>query len=71
MNAPPRRDPPPFMFAVEAVLGLMAGNRPVTEDAVRQWLEVSLQGNAERIAPALFHARRMIAGPLPEGQDAA
>ena len=69
MNAPIRRDPPPFMFAVEAVVGLTAQGKAVTEEAVRAWLEVALEGNQERIAPALFHARRMISGPVAEGLD--
>lgn len=69
MNAPIKRDPPPFMFCVEAVLGLQAQGKPVTEEAVRAWLEIALDGNAERIAPAMTHARRMLNGPAPEGVD--
>lgn len=71
MNAPVKRDPPPFMFCVEAVLGLAAQGKAVTEESVRAWLEVALEGNAERIAPAMYHARRMLRGPVAEGVDPA
>ncbi len=71
MNQPVRRDPPPFMFAVESVIGLMAQGKSVNEANVRQWLEVALNGNEERIRPALYHARRMLQGPAPEGVDPA
>lgn len=70
MNQPIKRDPPAFMFCMEAITGLQIQGKPVTEENVRAWLEVSLGGNAERIAPAMFHARRIINGPAPEGQDA-
>ncbi len=70
MNQPIKREPPPFMYAVEAVLGLQLKGKPVTEETVRAWLDVALGGNADRIAPVMFHARRIINGPAPEGQDA-
>lgn len=57
------REPPPFMFAVEAILGLTAQGKPVNEESVKGWLAVS-QGNDEaRIANVMNIARRMLAGP--------
>jgi hypothetical protein len=56
-----------YTAAIEAVLGLAAQQRPVTEKAVEEWLDVSLDGvdqhkHIRRHAMAV--AMRMIRGPL-------
>lgn len=59
------REPPPFMFAVEAILGLTAQGKPVTEEAVKAWIATALNNDEARMGPALFLAKRMLAGPKP------
>ncbi len=53
--------------AIEAVLGLAAQKMPVTENAVEEWLDVSLSGIDEHKhirRHAMAVAVRMIRGPL-------
>lgn len=59
------REPPPFMFAVEAILGLTAQGKPVTEEAVKAWVATALNNDEARMGPVLFLAKRMLAGPKP------
>jgi len=42
------REPPPFMFAVEAILGLTAQGKPVTEEAVKAWVATALNNDEAR-----------------------
>ena len=56
-----------YVAAVEAVLGLTAQQRPVTENSVEEWLDVSLRGIDEHKhirRHAMAVAARMIRGPL-------
>jgi hypothetical protein len=52
-----------FRAASEAVLGLLAAGKEISEEAVHSWLEVSLSQNPNHIGPAMHYAQRMIHGP--------
>ena len=60
-----------FAAAAEAVAGLTAQGKPVTEEAVRHWLGVVFgapegQGTVPpELARAMHFAKRMIEGPKP------
>ncbi|OSQ43031.1 hypothetical protein [Marivita geojedonensis] len=56
-----------YSAAIEAVLGLAAQQMPVTEKAVEEWLDVSLNGIDEHKhirRHAMSVAARMIRGPM-------
>ena len=56
-----------YEAALEAVIGLMAQGRPVTEAAVETWLDIALEGIDEHRhirRHAMSVAARLIRGPL-------
>ena len=56
-----------YEAALEAVVGLTAQGRPVTEAAVEAWLDISLEGIDEHRhirRHAMLVAARMIRGPM-------